>query len=432
MVRTRRTQNMLSKPTDKKLITGTDARDLPAPDRGSWIFYDADPKKRVAGFGLRITSAGARAFVLNYRAAGTERRLTIGAYPTWTLVRARARAMELRQAIDAGRDPLAEKVAEREAPTVRELARKAVEDHFSKKRASTRYDVYGDRLDEQGYPAGGQMAKWIIPTLGSLKVADVRPADIEALHGKVTKAGSPIRANRCFSTLSKMMSLAVRWGYRTTNPCKNAIDRNAEIKRDRYLTPTELLRLFETLAALPSQSAANAIRLLLLTGARRGETLKARWDQFNLETGTWTKPSSATKQDKLHHIPLNAPALQLLTDMQAKARGPYLFPGRDGKGHLVEIKTSWNNIRRNVKFDEPTRMHDLRHTLASFLVSSGSTLPMIGALLGQTSPTTTARYAHLFLDPLRAATESAGAVITGGKSADVVLLGEARDPAKPA
>jgi integrase len=411
---------MLSKPTDKHLITEADARDLPAPDRGSWIFYDAaDPKKRVAGFGLRITSAGARAFVLNYRTTGkTERRLTIGAYPTWTLARAREKAKELSQAIDTGRDPLAEKIAEREAPTMRHLARRSVADHFSKKRPSTRYDVYGDRLDEHGYPAGGQMAKWIIPTLGNLKVAAVRPADIEALHTKVTKAGSPVRANRCVSTVSKMMSLAIRWGYRSNdqNPCKHAIERNAEIKRDRYLEPPELIRLFEALAALPSQSAANAIRLLLLTGGRRGETLRARWNQFDLKKGTWTKPSTNTKQEKLHHIPLSAPAVQLLSDMKAKAKGPYLFPGRGGKDHMVEIKTSWDHIRETVKFDEPTRMHDLRHTLASFLVSGGATLPMIGALLGHTSPSTTARYAHLFIDPLRAATESAGAVITGDKT----------------
>jgi integrase len=173
------------------------------------------------------------------------------------------------------------------------------------------------------------------------------------------------------------------------------------------------------------------VRLLLLTGARRGEVLSATWDQFDFVGGTWTKPSSHTKQKLEHRVPLSAPARQLLAEIRAEAerrakekrREPsrYVFPARVGDGPMVEIKTAWAALCRAAGL-EGVRVHDLRHTYASVLASAGLSLPVIGALLGHTQPGTTARYAHLFDDPLRAATERVGAVVTaaGDKSAAVI------------
>jgi integrase len=129
----------------------------------------------------------------------------------------------------------------------------------------------------------------------------------------------PIRANRAAALLSKMFSLAAtRWEMRSDNPCRG-LERNTEEKRNRYLAGDELRRLTEALAVHPNQAAANAIRLLLLTGARRGEVLGATWDQFDLEEGVWTKAASFTKQKKLHRVPLSAPARQLLAEIKAAA-----------------------------------------------------------------------------------------------------------------
>jgi integrase len=399
------------------MLTTDIIKALERPAKGSTITYDHtaddDPTKTVRGFGARITAAGAVAFILNYRVAGQERRLTIGSYPAWSVAKARHEARRLRVRIDQGEDPLAERIEARQAPTVRDLARRAVEDHFSRKR--TLYDVEG------------QLAKWIIPTLGSIKVADVRPADIENLHRKVTKAGSPVRANRCVSTLSRMFSLGIRWEYCTTNPCKGAVERNAETKRNRYLSPVELARLSDALAAHSNKQAADLIRLLTLTGSRRGEAMAARWEDIDLEAGTWTKPGSTTKQATLHHLPLSAPTRELLARMKAEAKGPYLFGGRNGTGHVVDVKRSWGSVIRAAELPG-VRLHDLRHTVASLLVSSGSSLPLIGALLGHSNTTTTARYAHLYTDPLREAAERVGAVVTGGKSADVVGLPKKAQP----
>jgi integrase len=383
------------------------------PTKGPRIYYDyADgdaPDKVVRGFGLRITPAGATAFILNYRTkAGQERRLTIGSWPDWRAADAREHARALRVQIDQGRDPLAERDAERDAPTVQRLAEKYVERHLPKKRPSSR------RNDQ------AMLRQWIIPELGNKRVAAVRPVDIEDLHTKITKAGTPMRANRALALLSKMFSLSIIWEMRSDNPVKNAVERNPETKRKVYLKPQEIARLSETLVTYPDQNIADAIRLLLLTGARRSEVLGARWDQFDLDVGKWVKPASTTKQDELHEVPLSAPAIELLARRRETAATPFVFPGR-GRPYLTEIKRHWALLCKAAGL-VGVRVHDLRHSFASILVSGGATLPMIGALLGHSQPSTTARYAHLFTDPQREAAERVGAVVTGGKSAEIVKL----------
>jgi integrase len=397
----------------------------PAGERNQVIHYDSE----VKGFGVRVTRFGARAFILNYRARGVERRYTIGSYPDWKVATAREEAKRLKRLVDQGRDPMGERYEERAAPTVNDLVDRYLSEHAPRKRERS-------RRDDQS-----MIAQWIKPELGNRKVADVRHEDIERLHRKVTARGTPTRANRVAALLSKMFSLAIRWEMRADNPAKG-IERNAEKKRNRYLVGEELRRLIEALAAHPNQNAANAIRLLLLTGARRGEVLGASWDQFELDEGVWTKPSSHTKQKREHRIPLSAPARQLLGEMKAAADrraaavklepSPFLFPvqrpARSPRGshtHLTDIKGSWRAICKLAGLSS-VRVHDLRHTYASVLASAGLSLPIIGALLGHTQPGTTQRYAHLFDDPLRQAAERVGAIVTGNgdykPAADVITI----------
>jgi integrase len=404
-------QNMLFDKATKAYPNALVIGKIEPPVKGPKVYYDAAdgdaPDKVVRGFGIRVTPAGARSFVLNYRTkGGQERRLTIGSWPEWSTARAREWARQLRVQIDEGRDPLAERDAERDAPTVKQLAGKYIAKHLPKKRPSSR------RNDE------AMLRQWIIPELGNKKVAAVRPIDIEELHAKITKAGTPIRANRVVALLSKLFALSIRWEMRSDNPVKSAVERNPETKRKVYLKPEQITRLSDALAVHPDQNVADAVRLLLLTGARRSEVLGARWDQFDLEAGKWVKPASTTKQNELHEVPLSSPALELLVRRRATVKGEYVFPGH-GRPHLTEIKKSWALLREAA---EGVRLHDLRHTAASIMASGGATLPMIGALLGHSQPSTTARYAHLYTDPLREAAERVGAVVIGGNSADVVNL----------
>jgi integrase len=381
--------------------TLTDAyiRRLPPPAKGNKITYDDD----VKGFGIRITANDARTFVLNYRTqAGRERRTNIGSFDNWRTTAARERAKELKRLIDTGGDPLAVKEAERKAPIMGDLIDRFEREHLPKKlRPSTR-DDYQRMIRNHVRPFFDKYEK----------VADVKSARIDALHRKLTDAGTPYRANRVISLVSKMFSLAIRWEMRADNPCKG-IEKNTEIKRRRYLKPDELERLTKSLRDEPAQQAANIIRILLMTGARKGEVLTMKWDDIDLRDGTWSKPASSTKQKEFHQVPLSAPVRQLLSEIsQQQGDGQtYVFASSDSNtGHYIAIKEAWDRICKRADIGG-LRIHDLRHSFASQLASGGESLLLIGQLLGHSEPSTTARYAHLLLDPQRKAVEKVGAVI---------------------
>ncbi len=388
-------------------LTDRLAKTLASPAVGNRVTYDEE----VRGFGLRVTAAGAKSFVLNYRINGRERRYTIGAYPDWAVAAAREEAKRLKRRVSLGFDPMGERHADRATPTVADLAERFMEEHAVRKVPRAQKD---DR---------SMIDQIVLPAIGRLKVHEVRQDDIDRLHREVSGT-RPIRANRMAQLLSRIFTLTIRWGYRADNPVKG-LHRNPEPKRTRYLSGDELQRLTNVLAEHPNQQSANAIRLLLLTGARRGEMLNASWDQFDLDVGIWVKPSAHTKQKKEHRVPLSAPAIQLLSEIKAKADpSPYVFPGKNQNQPLKEIKSFWRGVCRQASLDD-FRIHDLRHTYASILASAGLSLPVIGALLGHTQPNTTARYSHLFDDPLREATERVGTFVTGisqGGSAELVTL----------
>jgi integrase len=371
------------------------------PPKGYTLKWDDE----VKGFGVRITAGGSVAFIFNYRTRGGRmRRKTIGDVSEYSVEAARRVAKRYRHIVDEGGDPLATQEAERGAPTFKRLAEEYIEKHLPKKRPSSA------KIDRQ------TIDNELLPVLRQRKVAEITFSDIDDLHHKITKR-APYRANRVVALLSKMFSLAIKKGWRTDNPAKG-IERNHESKRERYLSNDELTRLTEALAKYPDQDVANAVRLLLMTGARRGEVLSAQWVQFDLEQGVWSKPSAHTKQKAIHTVPLSPPALELLAAMHASRdpNSPYLFPGRDGKGHRVDLKKPWPAICETAGITG-LRLHDLRHSYASILASGGTTLLMIGKLLGHTQLSTTLRYAHLQVDPLREATARAGAVIKGAGTA---------------
>jgi len=397
--------------------------------RGQAMFWDSE----VKGLALRVTPNGAKAFVLDYRADGRQRRITIGSYPDWSVQAARKTAKDMKREVDHGHDPMGERHAEREAPTIADLWERYSVEYLPSKASKSQAD---------------ERTMWssiIQPRLGKMKVANVSHADIDSLHRDITTIRrTPVRANRTVAMLRKMFNLAKRWQWREDNPA-TGVRKNSEEKRNRYLNRTEIAALARALQEHSEPVSANAVKLLMLTGSRRGEVLGATWEMFDLENGVWTKPSAHTKQRRLHRVPLSGPALRLLIDMREEAKRkskeertplcPYVFPGPNGNP-LTDIKKTWASLCRKAGLavqvekkdrdgkvvknekDRPAmvwqatvRIHDLRHSFASILVSAGASLPLIGQMLGHTQPQTTARYAHLYDDPLRKAAETVGAVV---------------------
>jgi integrase len=398
-------------------------RDTPVPAKGNVrVPIPGAPSER--GLNALITAAGWRGFALRYRIHGHERYYTIGGYPDLTTAAAKERATELRALIKKGIDPREEDAKARdEAITLAEFWKRVYEPlHVGTLRPRWAGDVRK------------MMANDIGPRLGNRPVKEIDQADVAALHRVITKRGAPSRANRTVAVLSNLMSWAERPhnldnGERIpalrpkhSNPC-SGIKRNAEEPRQRYLKPAELARLAAALDQHAELTTVDLVRFLLLTGARFGEAAAATWSHFDLEAGTWTKPSAHTKQKREHVAYLSKPALMLLQQLRERnGASKYLFPGPTGKP-ITTIKTFWRTATRQA--DLPgLRVHDLRHSFASVLASGGASLPLIGQLLGHTQAKTTQRYAHLFDEVQRAAVERAGAVIIGNgtQSAELVHL----------
>lgn len=392
----------------KGIITQRFVERLEAPKEGNRVEWDG----QIPGFGVRITAAKVISFVLNYSIHGRERRYTIGRWPEWSAKAARDEALELRRDIVDGKDPLHEKMLSRSERTVSDLAKEYLERHAEvHKRAST---LRNDRAMLKGL---------IEPHIGQLSLSAVGRRDIEALHQSLK--ATPYRANRVLSLLSSMFNKAVDWGWLLVNPAKK-IRRYHEDRREGWLTADQLAALDKALDDYGKESA-EAIRLLILTGSRENEVLGAEWSQFDLERGIWTKPSHHTKEKKTEHVPLSSAALLVLKRMAEKKHDKFLFPGHGTKAARRSIRRPWVQACRMAGLATPytiqgkrkeltrwrpiVRIHDLRHTFASHLVSRGASLPVVGRLLGHTLPSTTARYAHLADESLRSATNGFAAML---------------------
>jgi integrase len=451
---------------------------LQPPAKGARWEWDSE----LTGFLIRIFAPtkthpkGTRTFYLSYWFRGGEHRYRIGSWPDWSVTAARAEAKAIRQRVDRGEDPATVRRELRDAPTMQDLWERYRTEHLPRKAPKSQHD------DTK------MVERYILPSLGQdRRVAEVHHADIAALHRALTGSGRPVLANRVVSCAGKMFSLALKPMYLhgvgearawrdpvLGNPCQG-IEHNPEDGRERFLSTAELTAVSDALAgslsslsnhsgttAYSKRAEANCIRLIMLTGCRPAEARQATWAQFDLD-GFWIKPSSHTKQRKMHRVPLNPAAQDLIENLRTSDCKPsdFVFPGphntSGGSTPLPRLDSCWEMVRcaatvmlwegsSNPKVAKlvadlarrlgrrPTvreckitaaqskvtlpagvldaRLYDLRHSFASIGAADGLSLLVIGKLLGHSRAPTTARYAHLADDPLREATERIGRAIT--------------------
>ena len=249
--------------------------------------------------------------------------------------------------------------------------------------------------------------KDILPLFGPKKVSDLTSSDCDRLHRLISETRTT-RANRVNEVLRKGLNLAIRWRWITHNPA-SGVRRNPEAKRNRFLKRAEIELLVAALQAHPERVSADAILFMLATGCRKSEALNANWGQFDLDGQVWTKASSETKQRREHRVPYSSGAAAILERRRADASGHYIFAGSRG-APLREVRKTWTKACANSGIED-VRLHDLRHTFASLLASTGQSLLVVGELLGHSSAQTTKRYAHLYDDALRNATEQVAVVL---------------------
>jgi integrase len=393
---------------------------------GNLVFDD-----RVAGFCVRCQRAS-KVYAVKCRSKGRQRWITIGRHGSpWTAERARAKATALLGEIAAGRDPATARDHEKAAGTFVEFAERYVAEYAETKKKPR--SVASDRTN---------LELNILPRWKHRRLVDIARADVAQLHHALRD--KPGAANRCLSLLHKMFGLAEVWGLRPegSNPVRH-IDRYPERKMERFLSGAEMARIgaelqrAETERIVPPKGSKRrgadareggenpyliaAVRLLLLTGARRSEILTAKWEYVDFDRAVLRLPDSKTGAKV---VPLGAPALATLGKLPRIDGNDFILPGHVHGQHLANVDDFWRAIRKTAKLGN-CRLHDLRHSFASVGAASGDSLLLIGKVLGHRQAQTTAKYSHLSADPVRAAADRISGSIAAamaGQGAEIVPI----------
>jgi len=376
----------------------------------------------VTGFGLKVCAGGRKVYVCKYRHGSGRRaptrRVTIGAHGSpWTVEAARKEARRILGLVALGEDPAKVKQDAKKVLTIGELCDEYLEHGTALKKVST---LATDR---------GRIERHIKPLIGHVRLSDVSKAtvtrfmkdvadgksaaDVKTVHrGRAIVTGGKGTAARTVGLLGGVFSYAVDAGLMTDNPVRG-VKRYKDKKNQRFLSAAELIRLGKTIrkaeAAETNPQALAILRLLILTGCRKGEIEKLRWSDVDFDLGFLRLPDSKTGQAIR---PLNGAARAILSNMARYQGTDLVFPSVDLDRPYVGTSKVWRLVRAAADLED-VRLHDLRHSFASVAVSGGASLPVIGALLGHKDAATTAQYAHLSDDPVRGAAENVGNHLAG-------------------
>ena len=379
-------------------ITRTLMRDLPPlpPGTGKRRIFD----DRLTGL-IAEQRANGVTFYFRYTDARRRRHeIRLGRLGDVTVDQVRKRAEQIKAEVSLGGDPAAELARLRAVPSV----------------AAFVADRYLPYVRENLRGAGNVEAYLrlrILPAIGGKALDEVNQQDVAALRRRLIDAGlANGTVNRHLATVRAMFNAALRWQlYEGRNPAASP-GMLREVHRDKYLTPEQTQALVRALDADEDQTAAAALALLIVTGARRSEVMLARWENVDFGRNMLTVPRS--KNGRPRYIPLSPFAAAVLERQLAKARAaeaarlaadrveegesgpnPYVFPSHRRPGKAIEgLRGAWRRAKQAAALPNDLRVHDLRHSFASALANAGTPLNEIGTVLGHTQLSTTNRYAH--------------------------------------
>jgi integrase len=365
------------------------------PGKKKENYYDTG----ITGFVLEVRASGGKTYVMRYQDAnGRQRQIKIGLFEAITFAQAKAKALRLRSEIELNGNPAADKERKRAIPTYAELAKQHIDHAKTYQKAPEN--------------TAAVLNTHLIPRWGKLRLDEITQQEISKWLAEKRQTLSPATVEKLRVTLGRSFELARQWNLpgAEINPVRAVPRFRFDNARERYLSKAEAQRLLAACKASPNPQLWAIVSLLLYTGARRTELLRAKWEHVSLGQRFWLIPDSKT--GKARRVPLSGPAIEVIKGLVEIPGCPWLLPNPDTKLPYNTIKRAWTTARDEAKLPG-LRLHDLRHSAASFMANGGVDLFTIGRILGHADHQSTMRYSHLANDTLMAAVETSAAQIGG-------------------
>ena len=364
----------------------------------------------LSGFGVRVYPSGTKVYMVQTRSGGKSRRVTIGRHGVLSAEQARRKAAQVIASIKSGGEPARPQSWPDAGPTIAEVADRYLKEHVTVRCKPSTARACRYTLD-----------RYLLPVFGARPLGTIGREEVAALQYRLHK--TPIMSNRVIDMLSRLFNTAEAWGIAPEggNPCR-FVQKYKERSCERFLSEEEFCRLGRVLDEVKAEgrvsaNAVAAIRLLMLTGCRRGEIVTLRWEDVDLEAGELRLRDAKTGP---RQVALSPAAVRVLSAIPRVVDTPWVIAGRKPGTRLANLNASWLVVRARAGLDD-VRLHDLRHSFASRALALGESLSMIGKLLGHRKVQTTARYAHLAQDSVKAS----AARVAESLKADMARVGSA-------
>lgn len=337
----------------------------------------------IVGFTLEVRSSGLKTYYLRYRDIyGKQKQYRIGDTKSLTFAQAKKSAQQIKTRITLGEDPVAKKISIRHTPQLNAF----VNDHF----------LPYIKQYKRGWKTNVSTLKnHILPNFGGLFLDQITQSALVQFHCAMRDKGyAAVTCNNAVIMVRNMFNLAKKWNIKGAdfNPAAGIALFEVNNQRERFLTRYEVQQLKEAINASENSQLKYIVVLLLFTGCRKRELLDAKWDDFDIQKRIWRIPT--TKSGKLRYVPLSDTVVEILEKVPHFDECPYVLPNPQTLKPFNTIYYAWNTARNRAGMSD-LRMHDLRHSFASFLINSGRSLYEVQNILGHSQSSTTQRYAHL-------------------------------------
>ncbi len=356
-------------------------------------YYD----ERMPGLLLKVLSSGRKTYYIRYKnlkKVSCQRK--IGNAVILKLSEARALARRKLAEVAMGGDPFTEK-SEILSPTLEAFA-------------ANDYIPYVKTYKKSWEMDESRLRNHILPHFGKRRMNDIERRDVVALINRLAENFKPGTINRVVILLRYLFNLAIKWEVDgvTSNPTSGIPLLKENNQNERFLSALEAKALLRAINYSRNKMLKHIVPMLILTGARKREVLDAKWEDFDLARQIWRIPT--TKSGKARVVPLSDTAAKLVERLQEKRSGDYVFANPNTRKPYNSFYYSWHSARKDAGLDD-LRVHDLRHSFASFLVNAGRSLYEVQTLLGHSQIKTTQRYAHLSSDSLRKASNEVSVAV---------------------